>query len=114
MEEIFTKEEWEFPQKSEFGSLSRKRLAIRKEHFKLIRMVERKHYYCNAYYIDKDGEICDKRTAVRVLRYWRGKRSHQIKKYCHRRFRRNPNLKMLVSNKRSLHRKSTEFWWEYD
>ena len=114
MEDGFIVEELEFPQKSEFGSLNRKRLAMQKEHYKLIRMAERKHYYCNAYYIDKDGEICDNRTAVRAVRYWRGMRSHRIKKYCHRRFRRNPNLRMLISNKRSLHRKATEFWYEYD
>ena len=107
-------EETEFPTKKEFGSLERKRRAIRKEHYKLIRLAGMECYYCGVYYVDRRGECCEKDEAVRIKRFWRGKRSRLIKKNCNRQFRRQKALRMLISNKRGLYRKSTEFWWALD
>ena len=49
-----------------------------------------------------------------TVREWRGQRSKFIKRACNRKFRRSNKLNMIVSRHRSIHHKTTEFWWEYD
>lgn len=44
-----------------------------------------------------------------LKRNWRGKRSKEIKKHCHRRNRRNS---FKITN--STYNKYSEFWWELD
>ena len=114
MDNLMTVEEIEFPYKDEFGSLVRKRKALRIEHFKLLRMTHGQWYPSGAYYVGRDGYSCNKDEAIRLKRSWRGKRSKFIKKNCNRKFRRSSKLNMIVSRHKNIMHKATEFWWEYD
>ena len=49
----------------------------------------------------------------RIVRTYREQSSKYIKKDCNRRFRRNSKFNMIVTRKRNIQRKATEFWWEY-
>ena len=108
--------EEEFPLKSEFGSMLRKRKARRKEFFKLKRLLRSEYGLTAPCWVDKYGDYCDEGDddAVRLKRFWRRRASRNIKKDCNRQFRRTNRLKMLVSHQKGFYRKATEFWWELD
>ena len=60
---------------------------------------------------NKDGEWeSDKNEIEHYRRWWRGKRSKQIKKNCNRRLRRTSQE--VYQN--GEYKKATEFWWELD
>ena len=61
---------------------------------------------------NKDGEWeSDKDEIEHYRRWWRSKRSKQIKKNCNRRLRRT-NKDEIYQN--GEYKKATEFWWELD
>ena len=103
-----------FPRKEEFGSLGRKRDTIRIYRNKLIRMSKTSYWCSGAYPVDKNGDYCSLEESIRLKRYWRGQRSHYIKKECNRRFRRSNKLNKIYGKQRGLYRRALEFWWEYD
>ena len=103
-----------FPTKDEFGSLNRKRRAMKIAGNRLIRMSDSYRRKGGSYPVDENGERCERTEAIRYKRFWRAKMSKQVKKRCHRRFRRSGKLNMLSGSQKSLNRKATEFWWEFD
>ena len=61
--------------------------------------------------LTKDGKwASDPDDAEFYERYWRGKRSKQIKKNCNRKLRRTNN----EAYQNGEYKKATEFWWELD
>ena len=69
----------EFPLKSEFGSLTRKRNAMRKEHFKLVRMSKNERKF-KAWMADKDGNpVKTREECVYYKRNYLRPRAHWIK-----------------------------------
>lgn len=107
----------EFPTKYEVNdSLLRKRAAIRKEYYKIVRITQDEGYPSGAYWYNKDGDWTSvySEDRFRYKRCYRGKRSSYIKKMCNRKWRRSSKLNMLSSRAKSLNRKATEFWYEYD
>jgi len=108
--------EEDFPLKSEFGTMLRKRNARRKEFFKLKRLMYSEYGLTAPCWVDKYGEYCDEGDpdAVRIHRCWRRQESKNIKRYCNRKFRRTNRFRMLVAQQKGFYRKATEFWWELD
>ena len=83
----------------------RRRNIVYKNH--LERLKKFSWYPCVAY--EKETS-----SGTITVREWRGQRSKLIKRACNRKFRRCNKLNMIVSRKRALHHRVTEFWWEYD
>jgi len=100
-----------FPEKSDFGSLERKRKAIYKQHCRYKRM----SFYPNNYAWMVDGEnnyTEEISEAKRYVRRYGFKGSKALKKQCNRKIRRSSKLNMLnMSN--GLYRKATEYWWMF-
>ncbi len=58
----------------------------------------------------KDGHWADDLDEAEfVERYWRGKRSKNIKKFCNRKLRRKDSETAYQNGE---YKKATEFWWE--
>lgn len=124
MDELFETEELyldteDFPTKAEFGTMLRKRRAMRKEYFKLKRAGYNSGYPWPVAYRSKDRKWCwtgDPDIAYTV-RCYRGKRSKHIKTYCHRKFRRAKDFERddcFWGAKTNHYRRCQEFWWELD
>ena len=105
----------EFPEKSEFGSLSRKRNAIRIAALRAKKMAQAKWWRAGAFLTNTGREYCDNESdGVYWKRIWRTSRSGKIKKLCNRRLRRNTDIQIeSITKERAAYRKETEFWWEY-
>lgn len=103
----------DFPLKADFGTMRRKRNGMRVEQRNLMRISKVNHWRTNVWWVNECGNFCKPENAVRLKKLWRSQGSHRIKKVCNRRFRRLNNLKMIVSPQKHMHRKATEFWWEY-
>ncbi len=112
----------EFPTKAECKkSLLRKRRAMHVMYYKKLRGVRNKSFLYGPIPVDKNGDYVDDPFCAKYIKWsWRGKRSKYIKKQCIRRSRskykhkRYHNNDLSISRERGLHRKDTEFWWEYD
>lgn len=62
--------------------------------------------------LTKDGKWArDPDDAEFYERYWRGKRSKNIKQQCNRKLRRTNKDKIYQNGE---YKKATEFWWELD
>ena len=112
--------EEEFPRKQECrGSLSRKRLAMRVEYYKYLRM-GRLNYLYGVWprYKDEDRDHDNKEKPLFFNRFYRGKRSKVIKKYCSRKIRhkykRIDDWDDACCRAKALKHKETEFWWNLD
>ena len=119
-DEEFEYYEEEFPDKQECrGSLSRKRMAMRVEYFKFLRM-DHLNYLYGAWPRYKDGswDHDPKEKPLYFQRGWRGKRSKVIKKYCSRKIRhkykRIDNWDNACCRAKAIKHKETEYWWELD
>ena len=101
-------EDMEFPEKSYFGSLSRKRQAIKVEYRRLRRVNRCCSCWGTVYPVNSNGEYDV--NGNRYKRSYRGSRSKYLKKRCNKQLRssRLRNLR-LIGN---VYRKATEFWWE--
>lgn len=95
----------QFPTKYEVsGSLLRKRNSCRIEKLRLKKMSYGYHYPAGSYFDEgKD----------RYIRLYRDQRSKEIKKDCHRKFRREFKNNTEYITTRSIAHRVTEFWWEY-
>lgn len=101
---------YEFPTKEEISSLRKKRERMRKNYFRMRRLVENPHCWDVCCYNDNYGNWCKRDEAVYMKRYYRRKNeSKWLKQQCNRKFRR----KGIVTSKRGAQHKMTEFWWMY-
>ena len=98
---------YEFPTKEEISSLRKKRERMRKNYFRMRRLVENPHCWDVCCYNDNDVNWCERDEAVYMKRYYRRRESRWLKKQCNRKFRREG----IVTSSRGAQHKITEFWW---
>lgn len=76
----------------------------KKKHIKIYNQLSNRWYYPSGVYYNENKN--------RYIRYWRGKRSKQLKIVSHRKFRRKHNTS--INTKGNYYRRFFDFWWEYD
>lgn len=104
-----------FPNKVNVNG-SRGKRRITNDHYKhhLQKLAQNAWFPSGAMFVNEDGYHCNENDPdmCYIKRYYRGKRSKDIKRHNNRKFRRSGKYK-YISGKPSTYRKCTGFWWEY-